>query len=42
MVCFGHIIANTLHKDSKKDDDGDGSLKHSQLPTGILQNISLL
>jgi len=40
MVCFGHIIAKTLHKDNNKDDDG--GLKHSQPPTGILQKTSIL
>ena len=46
MVCFGYIIANTLHKGNNKDDDDDDdddvSLKHSQLPTGILQKTSVL
>jgi len=45
MVCFGHIIASTLHEDNNKDDDDDdddGGLKNSQSPTGILQKTSLL
>jgi len=41
MVCFGYIIANTMHKGNNKDDDDDdgggggGGLKHSQPPTGM-------
>jgi len=41
MVCLMYIIVNTLHKyyddDDDDDDNNNNGLKHSQLPTRILQ-----